>query len=1023
MRLKTHLIRPISFFILLCALAAFTWAQGPTGAVRGKITDQQGLPLPGASIYLRSDKIMGMKTFITSDTGIFQFRALLPGTYQLTLEMPGFKTAKIDDMIIHAGRTVTLSVRMEMTTVEEEVALDIRVPTIDEQGSKTASIIDREMLTHIPFQRDLREAISSAAGIIPDLQGYPQALVINGGSERDAIYITDSLILADPLASLTPPQVNYDIAHEIEVETTGHPAEVTSTEAGYINVVTRSGGPGVRGELLVHHTNENMIGGLDSAQELADRNVTNPASRAYLWDTSLSLYGTLWGDLLRFYTNVKYVSEKRNTTFSPWTDPLGTEHSPYAGKYSNKSAFFRLTGKFTPEIKFIGTASYAHRSAPAYSDFSSSRLPQEATSQISPSKNVLLTGWLNYTMNRTTFVDIKASYVIEDSTLLLNEAGAEKPMYIDEMTGYSWGSGAVNNLQKITRFMGSGTLVHFNDRVLGGNQKFKLGADYDSTTTEWNTWKADNLIVYYANGDPYYFGTSLDPDSGEEVGTGKVAFSLLSGEQDSYYTGLDMQRLGLFVQDTVTVGGRVSFNLGLRFDRSTVDIRDSVKKPSANPLSFQIGEAFILPTAGINPYSNSEFVPWKKAITWNSLSPRLGMVIDVLGNGQALIKASYARYQELLRAQSVAPLIPFYYGRTHEFFWYDKNLDQEVNSGDAFAPFPEDYRIYHSDYWTRTIADGVTAPYVDEVMFGIETEFLKDFSVRLNYIYKEKKRIIEDVLYSPDTDTEWYTKTKDTEGWWVPYDTVIPAGVNDYEDSQLTLYYLSNSAPLLFNRLNNIGELGRKYRGLELVFRKRMTNNWQLMGSVVYSKTTGNLGVGPLYSTPFSHAADNPNYFVNLTQDSPLDFDIPLTISLMGTYHFPYDFYLSFYFSYLRGYIWARNVTVAASSEWALENEAFMLPTQVYSEPYGSRRHDSYSNLNLRLEKDIRTGIGRFNLALDVFNTLGSRYHLYDSNDGGFWSPTDENSAEGERLLNPLYGQGVNLKGVREFRFTLGYYF
>ncbi len=1023
MRLKTHLRRPLSFLLLLCALAAFTWAQGPTGVVRGKITDQQGLPLPGASIYLRSDKIMGMKTFITSDTGIFQFRALLPGTYQLTLEMPGFKTAKIDDIIIHAGRTITLTVRMEMTTVEEEVALDIRVPTIDEQGSKAASIIDREMLIHIPFQRDLREAISSAAGIFPDLLGYPQASVINGGSERDAIYITDSLIMADPLASFTPPQVNYDIAHEIEVETTGHTAEIPNTESGYINIVTRSGGPGVRGELLVHHTNENMIGWLDSSQELVDRNLTNPANRAYLWDTSLSLYGTLYGDLLRFYTNVKYASEKRNTTFSSWTDPLGTKHSPYAGKYSDKSAFLRLTGKFTPEIKFIGTASYARRSAPAYSDFSSSRLPQEATAQISPSKDLLLTGLINYSMNRKTFVDLKASYIIQDSTLLLNEAGADKPMYIDEQTGYSWGSGYANNEQKITRFMGSATLVHFNDRVLGGNQKFKLGVDYDSTASEWNTWKADNLIIYYANGDPYYFGTSQSPTTGEEMGTGKVAFSLMSGAQGSFFTGLDLQRLGLFVQDTVTIGGRVSFNLGLRFDRSTADIRDSLKTLSSNPISFQLGETFIKPVAEVNPYSNSEFPAWDKVLTWNSLSPRLGMVIDVLGNGRALIKASYARYHELLRAQSVAALIPYYFGRTHEFFWFDSNSNQEVDSGDSFLPFPEDYRIYSPEHWKNTVADGVTAPYIDEIMIGIESEILKDFSVRLNYIHKEKKDILEDVLYSPDTDTEWYTTAKDTEGWWVPYDTVVPAGVNEYEDSLLTLYYLSNSAPLLFNRLNNIRELGRKYRGLELVFRKRMTHNWQLMGSVVYSKTTGNLGVGPLYSTPLSPAADNPNYFVNLTQDSPLDFDIPLTISLMGTYHFPYDFYLSFYYSYLRGYIWARSVTVTASPEWANENDAFVLPTQVYSEPYGSRRYDSYSNLNLRLEKDFRTGIGRFNAALDVFNTLGSRYHLYDLNDGGLWNPADENTAEGERLLNPLYGRGVNLKGIREFRFTLGYYF
>jgi hypothetical protein len=185
--------------------------------------------------------------------------------------MPGFKTAKIDNIVVHAGRTVNIALPMEMTTIEEEIALDFAVPTIDEENSKTATIIDHAMLTHIPFQRDLRLAISSAPGLLPDLLGYPQAMVITGGSERDAIYITDSLTLADPLASFTSPRVNYDLAHEIEVETTGHPAEVINSEAGYINVVTRSGGPGVRGELLLHHTNENLIGSLDTPRSWPTR--------------------------------------------------------------------------------------------------------------------------------------------------------------------------------------------------------------------------------------------------------------------------------------------------------------------------------------------------------------------------------------------------------------------------------------------------------------------------------------------------------------------------------------------------------------------------------------------------------------------------------------------------------------------------------------------------------------------------------------------------------------------------------
>jgi outer membrane receptor protein involved in Fe transport len=1011
----------MSLISLLAVLGAAGWAQGPTGIVRGKIIDPQGLPLPGASIYLRSDKIMGMKTFITTDTGKYQFQALLPGLYQLTLEMPGFKTVRIDNIVMHAGRSVNLTVPMEMTAIEEEIVLDYFIPSIDEETSKASTVIDRNLLDHIPFRHQLREAVAAAPGIIPDWVGYPAAAIVGGQSERDILYISDSLILSDPLALDTPPWINYEIAHEIHVETAGEAAETIGSGAGYINVVNRAGGPETGGELFVQHTAESLSSTLSSPKELSDQNVTPPSVHTRLWDLSLALHGTIYGNLLRFYSNIQYVNDRRSTTFDPWTDPLGNTHEAYQGKYSDKSASFRLTGK-VQEFKFIGTISYTSRSYPAYSDFTAARLPEEATARFEPQTSFMMTGGLNYEMSRQTFVDLKAGYVRDSAKLLLHEAGAGLPQYIDEATGYGWGSGAFNNWHKQDRFNASVILTHFNDRFLGGNQKFKLGLEYDSANSEWNTWKRDNLRIHYLNGDPYYFGFDTSPLSGDPVGTGKISLYLMSGDQDSFFSGSEMTRLGAFIQDTITVAGRVTFNLGLRFDRSSVDLKDSFKQAAANPLSIQLGEAFIEPVALLNPYDAGQFPSWGEMLTWNSFSPRLGISIDILGNGRTLLKGAYARYHDLLKSQSVIPLNAYYFGRSHQFFWFDETQDQEVNTGDAFLPFPEDYRIYAPDSFQRVRADGIEPPLIEEVNLGIEHELFKDFSVRLGYIYKKKDRILENVLYSLDEDLEWYQGAAQ-EGWWIPFDTTVPAGANNYGGSALTLYYRSRNAPPAFYRLNNVLELERTYKGLELVVRKRMSNNWQFLGSVVYSKTRGNLGVGADFKTYFSPAADDPNYFVNLSPDSVVDTDIPLVVKLMGTYRFPWEFHLSLFYAYYRGTPWARDVTVVPPEQWAEDNQALAFPTRVLTEPSGSRRHDGRSSLNFRLEKDFQTGFGRVNAALDVYNTLGTRYHLFDLNDGGLWYPEAEDGTEGVRVLNPVYGRGYNLQGTREFRLTFRLFF
>ncbi len=1015
----TQIIKHTCTLLLISLLVIPALAQNPTGAIRGKVTDVEGFPLPGASIYLRSAKILGMKTYITSDTGKFQFQALLPSRYQLTVEMPGFKTAKLDDIVLHAGRTINLKIIMEMTEIEEEITLEQFIPSIEGETSRIATIIDDQFLARIPFRRNLHDVIIAATGVLPDLLHFPPAAVISGASERDALYITDSLMLSDPLANETQARINFDIAHEIELESTGHPAEVDGIEGGYIHIVTKAARPSTDGELLLYTTGDSFTTALNSPQELERQGVTPPAVNQYLWDVAFSLGGNIWSDMIRYFSNFHYRTDKRTTTFTPWTDPQGTEHEGYSGTSKDISGFFRLTGKLSPDIKVIATATLASRDYAAYTDFTSARLTQEASTNFNPEKTMLLSGWLNYRLNQNSFVDIKASYFKDQSKLYLNNSGMDKPGYYDEATRYRWGSGDQNNDQKTVKFRANATLVHINGRLLGTDQKIKLGADYENSTSLWLNWKSDNLLVHYNNNSPYYFGMTEAPSGETQVGKGKVSFSLASGTQDGFFSALDVTRLGLFVQDSINFGGRLTLNLGIRFDRSATNLKETSKLDSGNPVSLQLGEEFIAPISSLNPYAAfAGFPSWRNMIEWNTFSPRLGLSFDAFGNGRTIIKASYARYHELLRIQNLIPNNTLYFNRSHDFIWYDINMDGQVDGGDSYAPFPEDFRMYDDAYYDQVLDKELKSPYVDEYTLGIWSEIFKDLSFRANYILKHKKNIMENVLYNPDLEVAWYTTDRAPEGWWVPFTTTVP-GTDEYDPTSVTVYFPSQDAPLSFYRLQNVPELKRQYKALEFILHKRMSNNWQLHGSIVFSETTGNIGVGALFPNAFSLAANSANYFVNRPTTSSLDFDIPLTIKVMGTYRFPYDFYLSFYYIHLSGSPWARSVTVIPPTEWAAQENTFDFPTSVLLETPGTRRHEAYNNLNLRVEKEFRLKrFGWFAISLDVMNTLGSTYFHKDLNDGGYWLPEGENSVEGTRLISPTYDTGVNILGTREYRLT-----
>lgn len=997
-------------------LTSILSAQVQTGSIKGKIADIKGFPLPGAFIYFDSPIMLNHKTFITSETGTYKFRGLPPGKYKLIVEMPGFKSVKIENIDIHAGLTITLDVTLEMTTIEEEVSKIVSTPTLDAGASKTAHIIDEDLINRIPFQRDLHHVYNAVSGVLPKRGSQPNTSLIHSSPESNGIYFIDGVPIHDPMGSNILPHINFDITKEIEIETAGHPAAISNTDSGYINIITKAGDNALDGSLFFYHTNDSLKSQLIPQEELNALDVTPPPLDKSLWDLSFSLNGAFMSDIVRFYTNFHLFRHTKASSFAPWTDPLGINHSEYDWQRTSKSGFLKLTSQFIPQFKVVASFSYASHKFPAENFLTNRNLTEEATTIYDPEKNFRMTGVLNYIIDQNTFVDVTASYQLNNITRLVQEQGRDKPQYFDEVSGHIWGSAALNRKQKEENLRANVSLVHFQDRILGSDHLLKVGGEYESNSSRWDVWKADNLLVHYYNGSPYYFGQAESPDTGNMVGKGKVSFYLASKNELGFIPNIEMKRLSAYVQDSATFGDRVTLNLGLRFDRSVSTHRDLLKLASGNPISLQLGEDFILPVIGVNPYSDLNFPRWNKQIAWNSFSPRLGLSFDVFGNGKTIFKASFSRYPEYLRMASIRSLSPFYYNKSHQFFWYDENMDEQVDANDSFAPFPYDFRQYGIDYFEKIVDSKLKAPYTNEFTIGLSNELFNNFSIKINYIYKHKKNLLQNVLYDLDQNQEWYTINRDNQGWWIPFNTTVPA-IDDYQQSPLTLYYRSNEAPLLFYQLSNVPELEQKYQAVELGFNKRMSHNWQLHGSVVFSRATGNpITELNIFTQRLTSTGINPNSFVNVAEDSKLISDIPMAIKLMGTYNFPYDFYVSFYYSHISGTIWTRNLAIIPPDSWSQEENINNLPEYVYLENPGSRRNESYNNLDIRAEKEFSLeNFGRLSVFLDIYNALGNKYHLIDKNDGGYWYPDDENISEGIRIANPMYKKGTTLTGIRGF--------
>ncbi|MEW5899864.1 MAG: TonB-dependent receptor [Acidobacteriota bacterium] len=858
--------------VLVLTAGAFLEAQRLTGTIRGTVKDENGEPLPGVTVEVKSAALIGgPQTALTTASGTFVFPVLPPGTYTVSFTMPGFQGTERDKIIVSVGKTATLDLVMKPSILQEEVTVVGKSPVIDVTKSGISTTYDQQLLESIPKARfTYIDIMFWAPGISMNetsTEEWHSSLGSAGWSDN---YLVDGVDTSFDWNGTTWVWNNPDIYQEGEIVAIGAPAEYGDFQGAVVNVVTKSGGNDFHGGVNTYAIPTGFVGNNVKDAEY-------PYHVGKNWDLGLDLSGRLKKDQIWYYGNAQWKRYEYSQLGTPAEWPTIADY---------KRFFVKTTFQLAKNHKLV--ASYQHEWS-KLPDVITPSQPFDATAE-EPGDygvpNIMLTSILS---PNTIFEFKVGGWFVNDNWKPM-DGNLDEPLYYDIATGQASNGIWAWSESKYTKLQVNASLSHFADDFIKGNHEFKAGVQYTRGTSKSLNSYSGGVVYYLYYGEPYsaYF-------------------------QDPYNDGSSVNKLGVFIDDAWSITKRLTLNLGLRFDHQDgnileVDRIDSQRKKTGEKIPGQ-----------------------NDVLVWNNWSPRLGLVYQLTSDMKTILRANYGHYYEgmtlMIFARMTKAIPPVYaYGYNpdtgkYDDFWY---------------------------VWDPTQGYGINPDVKNSLCqqfsLGITRELITDLALELTYIYKY---------------------TNNFYSWWNTSAQFEPVEyLDEYAGKYITVHNQITPVEDNFLTLLNPSEYKQKYRGLIIGLQKRLSNNWQLSSSFVWSKANGVSSLGQL-GQGSRHGIQNPNQFINNNWDSLLQSDRTYMFKLQGTYFLPYGFSISSNFVAQTGKPIARMLPVTGMDQGSFS---------IMAEPRGtSHRLDPYYMLDFRLEKRFAfSQRAAVNISADFFNLLNA---------------------------------------------------
>jgi len=999
----------------VCVALSPIAAAAQTSTIAGTVRDTSGAILPGVTVEVTSPALIEKVRSATTDgSGQFQITQLRPGTYTVTFTLPGFTVVKREGIELTSDFTATINADLKVGAVEETITVAAESPIVDVANITTRTVMTRDVLDAIPTGRNIQAvgimipgtaiAVGGGGALSRDVggSGSLQQSPLQYRGSADTVQTIEGVRLNNLCAQGAYSGVYWNDASFQEISyVTGADSAEMGQGGIRVNMVPRDGGNVFRGSVFGNYADggwaaDNLRSNLAGDTSFNPNNrLTNVGVIRKIWDFNPAIGGPIKRDKVWFNFTFRHWGVNKTVADSFFDkDPSPFRYDPDTSRQGIDDGHIvsragRVAWQISQKDKLTVYHDYQHK----YRDHwgISANVPPEASAiQVTPTSFVDVTHWTRTHTNKLLFdagVGIYDQEYIElyqpgvtgltDKVWDLDAIRNSKIYTIcDNSSGVCAAgtgkiAGAWNNpadhFSLLRTFSGSASYVT-------GSHAFKLGAAV--TNGDWRLVRqntGDVQPVEYTNGVPTAVTLRLPTDRRNGI------------KADT----------GMYVQDKWTIR-RATVNAGLRYDWFIGESQESDVLPSR----FNGGQHY-----GKCPDGNND--PKAGCVgtvqNWKDLSPRVGVALDLFGDGRTAVKGSVARYvngEQIAVADAINPVSAL--SITDRRPWtdvdgnglpLDANGNIQFNELSASTSTPTFGRNVSTTSYDPGVLNGwFKRGYNMEYTVAVQHQLAPRISVNGSWFRRSfgNQTFTDDLRFDKSSYDGPFCAT-------APSDPRLPNGggyqVCNLYDLKPSAFALGLPANNVVKFSDSVGGETNIYRGFDINLESRFANGAFIRGGVTaVSRTFDNCNLAnagfdaipALQTTPM-----NTETYPDGTSYCHREYPYRPDVKVLGSYALPWDVLVSGTFQFTRG-VQTGGAGPAILASWSVASASFANPAfstlgralnpgsanktiQLMREglDYGDQ---NLHQLDLRASKRFRFAQYRVRFDFDLYNLFNSNW-------------------------------------------------